>query len=108
MDTNFEKQTDEGDINLMVQDEHTLLLTINEKGFFIEGYPKKMIDVSYSSLERQREDFMEPFTISHHQGQITHSFGTDIYVLSIEGFEASLEGDELRLLIMIIQNYFCV
>lgn len=108
MDFLFDQNTKEGFIKLKKIDEHILNLIINDRAFAIEGYPKNMIQASYSVLKRKDENLIQPFVMSNHSGQISHLVGKDIFIFTIGGNEASLEGDELELLMIIIDNFFCV
>ena len=108
MHTVFDINTDEGNIHLDKVGEFKLTLVINEKPFDINGYPKNMIDASRSAIERKREYYLIPFTLSTHRGQISHHPDWDIFIFSLDGHEAFLEGDELKLMTTCIQDHLCV
>lgn len=107
MRTLFDLETKEGNIHLEKVDKHTLSLVINGNAFSIEGYPIQMVEASVSVLERD-ESLLKPFKVAGNRGQISHLSGKDIYIFSINKHEASLEGDELELLINIISQHTCV
>ena len=104
----FDKSTEEGNIRLERTGEHTLSLVINNEAFLIEGYPKEMIQASESVFSRSDESLMLDFVMAKIPGHISHTSRESRHTLYLKANPATLERDDLKLLMMNIENHFCV